>query len=396
MPAYDSWRMDRRVPELVAAISENMIAAIGLRWRLDLGAPIRCSPIFGYGKLFIGTDDNKVHAINPYRGTTHWTYEASDKVSTCPLVQQLIGVGYPMLWFTTDDGFLHALNANTGGFLWSLEGGGTAGNSAITGQVPRTVFYTYSDGFLSATRAVEAVNGEVIWESQKYNNSTAMPLVIHHLDLLLQGHVQGGTVVTAYRTTDGTPIWTLRSEEATSGAYTSGVLGGDERYYISMKNASVAGYVVRNQYKRWETNLPHVGQVTGFTLKQQVGDDFLIVTQSSHMYCLNAETGEILWQVSHGGNVIDPTTLRTTMPAIYGDIVFGVENGVKLTARRIDDAEEVWHFILDGSVISSPALSDRSIAIATNSGSLYMFYGCPQFLFLPTILKKVFRLNYEA
>jgi outer membrane protein assembly factor BamB len=319
-----------------------------------------------------------MYSLNPYSGATIWTYESSDKISTCPLVQKLIGVGYPMLWFPTEDGYLQAHNANNGEFLWSLEGAGTTWNSGVTGQVPRSVFYTYSDGIDSVTRAVEAVTGEIKWESEKFNTSTPTPLVIHHLNLLLQGRTLGGIVVTAYRTSDGTPQWTLSSDGPTSGAYTSGVLGGGDRYYISLKDASVCEYVVANQHRRWETILPHGGPVTGFTLKQQVGDDFLIVTQDYHMYCLNANTGAILWQVSHNGNIMDPTTRRTTMPALYGDLVISIESGNKLTVRRINDAEEVWHHILDGSVISSPALSDRSIAIATTSGTLYMFYSCPR------------------
>jgi outer membrane protein assembly factor BamB len=287
-----------------------------------------------------------------------------------------MGVEYPMLWFTAEDGYLYALNAENGNFLWKLAGSGLPGNSGVTVQVPRTVFYNCRlEPNSSKTRAVNALTGQIIWESGSHNLTTATPLVIHFLDMLIQGVAQGGRNVRAYRTTNGDNLWNISTPGTHSSCYTSGVFGAYDRLSISTKDGSVRVYNVHNQHLIWEKNLPDAREIFGFALKQQIGGEILIITTLNDIYCLKAATGELLWHVNHRGNLIDEFR-RTPMPAVYGGLVIHVEDGQKLTVRRLKNGEEVWHFHLDGTVISSPALSDRCIFIGTQAGTFYSFYSC--------------------
>jgi outer membrane protein assembly factor BamB len=379
---FDNWRMDRGESEHKSLIDELILHAIAPNWRVNLKAPIRFSPIIGYGKVFVGTDGNQVHALDPHTGVTLWTYEARGKVSTSAAVQKLIGVSHPILWFTAEDGYVYALNADNGEFLWELEGGGTTWNSSVNCQVPRTVFYNSGNatGTGSKTRAVNAVTGQLLWEKSN-PLCLATPMVIHHADLLVQGLYQGGPdKVRAYRTTDGLELWSLQPSPASNqGATTSGVYSSAwNRLYISLREGSVEAYNVSSQYKIWSTELPSNELITGFALQQRGSPTAgtLIVTQRSHTHALEAMTGKIYWTIEHKGNLVDETTLRTPMPAIYGNLVFHVENGNQLLARQLKSGNEVWNFVLDGPVISSPAMSSDSIIVATKAGTVYSFSAC--------------------
>ncbi len=378
-PAYDGWRMDRREPELTAADGASISSTIGLRWRVNAGAPVRFSPVIGYGRVFVGTDGNELRSLSPITGGTLWHYHANGRLSTGAAVQRLKDVDYPIIWFTAEDGFLYALNAETGTELWKLAGAGTTWNSAPNYQVPRHVFYLFGNGISSTLRAVNAVTGSLWWEHQVGNITTTTPMVIHSIDLLIQGVTQGGTVVKAYQSTDGTLLWSLSATSAAAGAYTSGTYGSyRNRLYISLENASVEAYNVNNQLRVWRTNLPTVGSVGGFAIKQIADstDGIVIAAQDAHTYALEARTGKILWSAAHSGNRVDPTTRRTPMPAVYGALVFEVEDGNRLVARRVYDGDVRWNFSLDDSVVGSPAAANGLIVVATLAGTVYGFASC--------------------
>lgn len=378
-PAYDGWRMDRREPELTAADDESISSTIGLRWRVDAGAAVRFSPIIGYGRVFVGTDGNELRALSPITGSSLWTYRAGGKISTGGAVQMLRDIDYPIIWFTAEDGFLYALNAENGTALWNLPGAATTWNSAPGYQVPRHVFYLFGNGISSTLRAVNAVTGAVWWEHSVGNITTATPMVIHSQDVLIQGVTQGGTVVKAYRTTDGTPLWTLSATSPAAGPYTSGTYGSfRDRLYISLESASVEAYNVTNQLRVWRTGLPGGGPVSGLAIKQipDATDGIVFATQDAHIYALEARTGKILWSAAHSGNQVDPTTRRTPMPAVYGSFVFHVEDGRRLVARRVHDGDVRWNFSLDDTVIGSPAVANGLIVVATKAGTVYGFATC--------------------
>ena len=61
------------------------------------------------------------------------------------------------------------------------------------------------------------------------------------------------------------------------------------------------------------------------------------------------------------------------MPAIYGDYVFHVENGINLVARDLEDGSKVWEVELDSSTVSSPTVGGHSVYIASGSGMVYAF-----------------------
>lgn len=378
---YDSWRGDRRYTELRATIDESISSSIAPLWRTTLNSPVRFSPIVGYGKLFVGADDNTMRALNPNTGQVIWSFEAGGKISNSARVQQLKDVGYPMLWFTAEDGFLYALNATNGEFIWKLPGGGSTFNSPPSVQVPRRIFSIFSDGIRSLMRAVNGVTGELIWEKSIGNITVSVPMVLHSENTIIQGTANSGHSIKAFDTRDGAELWHLTG----TGAYTSGSYGSYRtRLYISVGAASVSAFSIANAdasnspQRLWVTSLPDFGDIFGLALKQTPDqtDGILIATQLNWIHALEARSGDIIWSRQHNGNIVDSTTRSFTKPAIYGNFVFSVENGNQLFARRLSDGQEVWNFTLDAVSVSSPALSDKTIFIATKAGTVYAFDAC--------------------
>lgn len=99
------------------------------------------------------------------------------------------------------------------------------------------------------------------------NITVNLPMVVHHADLLVQGVTQGGTVVEAFRTSDGADLWTLSSSTAQSGAHISGTYGSyRDRLHISVRLTIVSAFNVDSQQMVCVAALPSGGVFSGLAL----------------------------------------------------------------------------------------------------------------------------------
>lgn len=375
---FDGWRLDRGRDNLSAFYSEEMSPTFVKRWTKKLGASSRFSPVIGYGRIFVGLDDGTVAAIGPNTSNILWKYQAGAAVSNSAAVQRMKDLPAPYLWFTAEDGDLYALNAKTGVLQWKLDGATSSWQSPINLDVPDQLFYNHSAGTNTKTRAVNALNGNILWEKTG-NISTAIPLTINNSDLVIQGYAQGGLqTVRAFKQINGDLVWELPG----NGAYTSGIENPWWGHlYFSSNPAEVFAFNNLIQTELWRKQLPmDVNEhIQGFAIKplpSAQGHGILIATTHSYIFALKAIDGSILWSHRHGGNLVDSTTRRTPMPAIFGNLLVTVEDAQMLVLRDIFSGEELWNYRLDSPTVSSPSLAEDSIFIISGSGLLYRFAHC--------------------
>ncbi len=108
------------------------------RWRFFCGGPVRFAPTVDSGKVYFGSEDGYVYALNTTDGSTSWNHRATSSdelmfangrmVSTCPVRTSILveaGVAY---WgagtFQGDqtglDWFLNARNSGSGAQIWKI------------------------------------------------------------------------------------------------------------------------------------------------------------------------------------------------------------------------------------------------------------------------------------
>ena len=78
------------------------------------GGPVRSSPVIEDGRLFIGSDDNALHSVDPLTGEPFWLggFRTRDDVPTIP------AVAGGLVYFASRDTFLYAAGAQTGRLFW--------------------------------------------------------------------------------------------------------------------------------------------------------------------------------------------------------------------------------------------------------------------------------------
>jgi outer membrane protein assembly factor BamB len=207
------------------------------------------------GRLYLGTHDGRVLAIDPARGEKAWEFASGDSVLAAPAVEG------ERLVFGSFDGCVYALEAATGKLVWKRDTRGPVvstpalagdrvvvgnrsydllGLDARTGEPAWTRYIWFSwvessaavrDGVAyvgssdaTAVYAFDARTGERRWKTDVYGWAWGQPAVtdarVYAGTASQKGYLAGhrGLVVAMDRAT-GRPAWHYAAEPAATGSY---------------------------------------------------------------------------------------------------------------------------------------------------------------------------------
>lgn len=242
------------------------------RWRFKT-LPIESSPLLRNDTLYVGSWDNKVHAIDARTGRQKWAFEADEQVNTSAAYWK------GTIYIASDGGTLYALDAGSGKLRWSAQSnarfgtrefwyasptvaygrvyiGNTNGEmysfGARSGKLlwarplgtyiygaaavyKRKVFVGTYDGHFYA---LDAATGDVKWEIDAGGAVHAAPTVVGGLVYYAicsscgseaqRGVARGNDATYAVRARDGKRVWAFRD-----GKYANPVVADEERIYIT-------------------------------------------------------------------------------------------------------------------------------------------------------------------
>jgi outer membrane protein assembly factor BamB len=242
------------------------------RWRFR-SAPIESTPLLKNGRLYVGTWDHKVYALNAKTGRKIWAFPADDQVNTSAAYWR------GRVYIASDGGTLYALSARTGRLLWSAQSqskfgsrefwyatptvaygrvfiGNTDGTMYVYGAKSgnllwarplgtyvygaaavhkRRVFVGTYDGKLYA---LDAATGDTIWHIDARGAVHGAPTVMDGLvyyavcsscgSEAARAVARGPDSTYAVRARDGKTVWRFRD-----GKYANPVVADDERIYIT-------------------------------------------------------------------------------------------------------------------------------------------------------------------
>jgi len=112
-----NWPMFRGDPGLVGVANADLPDKPKLKWTFKSGAPVKSSAAVADGRVYIGSDDGSVYALDLLTGKKIWAYKTGGPVESSPLV--LNGT----VFVGSSDASLYALNATTGNRVWKYDTG---------------------------------------------------------------------------------------------------------------------------------------------------------------------------------------------------------------------------------------------------------------------------------
>ena len=310
-----------------------------VRWTYATGSWVESRPAVTDGTVSIGSEDDKVYALNAATGHVLWTYTTGFEVNSSPTVAD------GTVYIGSDDDKVYALNAATGHVLWTYSTGGNvdsspavAGGSVYIGSLDDRVY------------ALNAATGHVLWTYTTGGQVYSSPAVAG-------GTVYIGSVGTVYalNAATGHVLWTNTTGSLDSSPAVAGgsvyIGSGDDRVYAL--NAAT-GHVL------WTYTTG--GQV--YSSPAVAGGSVYIGSGDDRVYALNAATGHVLWTYTTGGQVY-------SSPAVAGGTVYIGSDDDRVYALNAATGHVLWTYTTGGQVYSSPAVADGTVYIGSDDNKVY-------------------------
>ena len=360
-----------------STINSTNVDSLGIAWTskiTGLGSfgGATCTPlIVGNTVLFQDAKAN-VFAYDLATGETKWS-----KIFNASFVEgpNGVAVGYGKVYLAKDAYTMAALDLNTGQELWSnkLSNVATTGidiqptvydGKVYTSTVPGTGDIFYSAGGIGVLYALDESTGKQDW-----NFSTVLGDLWGHPEVNSGG---GCWYTPAIDTKTGIMYWSVANPAPFAGApgWPSGssfdtALYTDSVLAIGASDGKLKWYSQMLAHDIWDHDLqiqPILASANIHGVDQKI---ILTAGKMGYVYCLNRDTGNLLWSVpvgEHMNDLIDPITEPTTvLPGVIG----GVE-----TPMAYSDGM-VYVPVIDMSTEYTPTgLNASSIDFAGGKGEL--------------------------
>ncbi len=312
----------------VTTISSSAIKPL---WTFKCEDEIRASPILYQGKIFIGSYDYNLYALDAINGSFVWKYPTEGGVVTRPAVYA------NEIFFGSEDGNLYVLNIRTGKLIWTYSTNGPVRSSPRVAEdlvvfgsddhrlyvlsIPHSrALWTFSAA--DAIRSTPLISqeriyvgcesgdfycldlrGELKWRQQARRAITASPILVGQA--LYFPSLDGTLYAMEART--GWMLWRFRMAK---GSITTPA-NAENLIFVGSADGHLYAVDIRTGREAWRFRAEH--QVSGSPTVYK--DAVYFGSADGMFYCLDARNGRLRWQFQTGGPI-------TSAPLIYDDIVY--------------------------------------------------------------------------
>lgn len=340
-----------------------------LKWSFTTGSPIHSSPVLVDGMVYFGSRDGKLYAVDAATGEKRWEFLTGSWVESTPAI-----VG-GMVYFGSNDGALYALDARSGEMVWEFRTPYPIMSSPAVGN--GTVFVGSDD---YSIYALDARKGTRLWKIPTLGPVKSSPAVSEGIVYI----GSGAEYAYAINAVDGR----VRLRFKTYQPVFASPAVSDRTAYFANSNGYLYAVDGNSRNWPWEYDLrpywiqvwvfglpvpappPQSGLLWGLRLGRTVSSspvlagDSLYIGADNNLLAINLKNQQKVWSFSTQG------TVRST-PAVTEKAVYtGSEDG-RLYAVDIVTGKKLWDFATGAKITSSPALADGTVYIGSHDGKLY-------------------------
>lgn len=250
-----------------------------LVWKYETRDKIASTPCFSEGLVYFGGKDRFVYALKADTGELVWKYETFGTIISYPVVSddKVLIVSY--------DRFLHCLNKYTGELVWKFE---TQGEIHCPSQLAVKDGIIYFNSFDNYVRAVDIKTGKLVWKTITGRYGCEGTATVYN-DMIFNTARDGGLYTLDM---NGRLIWKFMTREVPGEPCVhDGKLyigGGDfSMYCLSLEGKELWRFKTRGYV--WHQNI-------------KVGNNIIFGSWDCNLYCVDADTGELVWKFNTGGS----------------------------------------------------------------------------------------------
>jgi outer membrane protein assembly factor BamB len=269
------------------------------------------SPLVQDGRVYFGSSDHHVYALDAATGAEVWRFEADDSIHAAPALHD--GRLFIGTWGTK----IYALDAKTGTKLWDFQGGKDA-----------------ETGILQGFSAAPTIDGDTVYIGSR------------------DGYMR------AFNAADGKLRWTYDAEK--SWVLATAAVDADTLYFPTSDTTVFIALDKKTGKEKYRTDT----KVWTYTSPVIAGDYAFTGTMTGDLYAFDKRTGQIVWHYQTDEAKADAQDLIDDAGKLRMDVLFppgfppapGVENVKTLGAF---EASPIW-------------IDNRLIAV-TASGEIIIF-----------------------
>ena len=302
--------------EVIVGSQDNKIYALnGERgdslWTYATGGAVNSSPCLGdidcdgTLEVVVGSHDHKLYALNGENGSFLWSYTTGNSVQSSPCLDDIDGDGELEIVFGSFDSLIYALNGTDGSLLWSYSTGSTVASSPAIGDVN-------GDGYLEVVvgshdnnvYALSGKDGSIVWSytTGTYVGSSPCLADIDDDGILEVLIGSDDFKIYALNGEHGDMLWTYATTYWVLSSPSVGDLDADGKLEVVVGSCDGDVYALNGEdgsflwsYStgNWVTSSPCLGDIDGDGRLEVV-----IGSYDTNVYALNGEDGSILWSYS--------------------------------------------------------------------------------------------------
>ncbi len=368
LPGREDWAMAYRDPGHSGASDGEVGHDPAIRWKIDLGARLFGAPAVVDGRVYIGTGDGRLLAIDSTSGRTLWEHRTDGAILSSP------AVAGGLLFFGTADRQMVALEAERGGVLWRFDADSVILSSPA---VYKGIVYIGDEG--ANVYALDAVSGARRWRYNVGGRVSTGPAV-------------NDTVVAVNSSNGRTYLIDVKTGKPRLDYLTNRTAGPptlvEDRLYVSDTAGALraidwrqrilpfekAARWFRTQFWAWGAFASPPAQ-KGFLWASVDREETFVgapvvahgrvftASRSGAVFAFDSESGAPLWSFDVGEVI-------AASPSVGGRTLFVGDTGGRLHALDIETGRALWQIDVGAAITSTPVVAGGAIYVTSESGAL--------------------------
>ncbi len=327
------------------------------KWQFNIPGKVISSPSVYKGKVLIGSRDNSLYCLDAENGELAWKFTSKGWIDSSPAISN------DKVYVSSRDGNLYCLDFKDGKLLWKYATGGSDFSSPLAGDGKVFCASGFPNKFIYA---LDAQTGKQIWKAetkQMVYSSAAL-----YKDGLYIGSNDG--YVYCLNKDSGALVWKYQTRGgifAASPAIDSGLL------YIAAGDFDWTVYAldIDKGTLSWKHVIEDNQPTPDYVSTVAVSDNGIFIIagyQQQYLYCLDSASGARKWKQALGpaARYGFSSSACVTQDIVYAASAKGVLKGFEITTGELK-----WQYGFGAGILSSPAVSNGKLFIATVDGQLY-------------------------
>jgi len=349
-PPPPAWRHYRGSERQLGVAPGKLAEKLKPLWKFKTGGALLSSPVVADGRVFIGSLDKHVYALNLRDGKKIWSFKAGDEIEAPPsVIGNAVVIG-------AADGYLYSLDAATGKLRWKYQTDDKILGAANWATAPnRQGTWIVVGSYDNRLHCVNAETGKRIWTYETGNYVNGAPALSD--GKVIFGGCDG--IIHVVRLADREKGNTVEIKDFIAASV---ALDGRFAFIGHYGNEFVCADIVAGKivWTYRDRAFPF------FSSPAVTADRIVVGSRDKRVHCLRRRDGKPLWTFRTRGKV-------DSSPVVCDHkVVVGSEDG-RVYLLRLNDGKEIWNYPIGAPVMSSPAVVDGKIIIGADDGYLYAF-----------------------